>query len=218
MPTVILSISLLLRVSLSIPAKVQVARIRKTVILLTATATILRLELALFLLPIVLSLVIQRKVSFMSALAYGVIGGLGSLGESCSIGALRCVNIPNSDCPQRFPLPSTIPYGYPRYPIPTSRSTVRGSFYGRKPLLCITIYSKATLRNGVYPLGTTTWSTQSPRSRWLASHLPCLVSLSGSAARSLVTRSYRSSDWPNSTEARKGRVLPKFFVYLVQEL
>lgn len=83
MPTVILSISLLLRVSLSIPAKVQAARIRKTVILLTATATILRLELALFLLPIILSLVIQREVSFMSALAYGVIGGLGSLGGSC---------------------------------------------------------------------------------------------------------------------------------------
>jgi hypothetical protein len=82
---VLFGISLILRSSgLSIPQPIRKKRLRYAIGLLTAVSTIVRLEIALFLLPVVLSLVIQRRISFTSALFYGVISGLGSLGMSSS--------------------------------------------------------------------------------------------------------------------------------------
>jgi alpha-1,6-mannosyltransferase len=78
---VLFGISFILRSSgLSIPEPIRRKRLRNAICLLTAAATIVRLEIALFLLPVVLSLVIQRKLSLSSALLYGIIGGVGSLG------------------------------------------------------------------------------------------------------------------------------------------
>lgn len=53
--------------------------VRTAVIILTATATLVRLEIALFLLPTILSLVLLGRLSIRKALSCGVIGGFGSL-------------------------------------------------------------------------------------------------------------------------------------------
>ncbi|ORX35947.1 Alg9-like mannosyltransferase family-domain-containing protein [Kockovaella imperatae] len=80
LPFVTLSFSLILRSGISsIPAKVSSARIRKSIILLTATATIIRLELAALLLPIVLSLLMFGRLTLETALIAGTVGGIGSL-------------------------------------------------------------------------------------------------------------------------------------------
>jgi len=81
--TVLFGISLILRSSgLSIPEPIRRKRLRNAIGLLTAVSTIVRLEIALFLLPIVLSLVVQRRISFSNALIYGAFSGLCALGES----------------------------------------------------------------------------------------------------------------------------------------
>jgi len=67
---------------LSIPKPIRRKRLRNAICLLTAVSTVVRLEIALFLLPVVLSLVIQRRLSLGNALLYGIIGGVGSLGMS----------------------------------------------------------------------------------------------------------------------------------------
>lgn len=46
---------------------------------MTATATVIRLELALFVLPTVLSLVILGRATLFQAISNGAVGGLGSL-------------------------------------------------------------------------------------------------------------------------------------------
>ena len=77
------AISLILRSnSHSIPAQVASKRIRNAIIMLTATATVVRLELAVFLLPVVLSLVVLGKLSLVQAMTAGAAGGLGSLRKS----------------------------------------------------------------------------------------------------------------------------------------
>ena len=79
MTIVLIGISLLIRSTGSLPEKVKAIRIKKAIYVLTVVATIVRLEVALFLLPIVLSLVIQRRISFRQALVSGIIGGVGAL-------------------------------------------------------------------------------------------------------------------------------------------
>ncbi|WVN85423.1 uncharacterized protein L203_100569 [Cryptococcus depauperatus CBS 7841] len=53
--------------------------LRRAVVVLTALATVVRLELALFVLPLALSLVMARKVSIRQVVVWGMLGGLGSL-------------------------------------------------------------------------------------------------------------------------------------------
>lgn len=80
---VLFGVSLILRSSgLSIPEPIRRKRLRNAIGLLTAASTIVRLEIALFLLPVVLSLVIQRRLSLSNALLYGAVSGIGSLGTS----------------------------------------------------------------------------------------------------------------------------------------
>lgn len=76
------SISLILRsTGLSIPDPIKKRRLRNAVALLTAVSTVVRLEIALFLLPTTLSMVLQRRMSLKDAIVYGMIGGAGSLGR-----------------------------------------------------------------------------------------------------------------------------------------
>lgn len=60
-------------------------RIQVAIVLMTATATVVRLELALFILPTVLSLILRRRLTLRQAVAYGAIGGFGSLCQSVHI-------------------------------------------------------------------------------------------------------------------------------------
>ena len=76
-----LFISLILRTTASTSLPIRVTRLRKAIIVLTATATVTRLEIALFLLPVVCSLLFTRRVSIVGAFTSGLIGGLGALGE-----------------------------------------------------------------------------------------------------------------------------------------
>lgn len=86
---VLFGISFILRSSgLSIPEPIRRKRLRNAICLLTAVSTVVRLEIALFLLPVVLSLVIQRRLSLGSALLYGIIGGVGSLGMSTPVASV----------------------------------------------------------------------------------------------------------------------------------
>lgn len=78
---VLLGISLLVRSTGSLPGQVKAIRTRNAIHALTVVATVVRLEIALFLLPIVLSLVIQRHISFTKALVTGIVGGVGALGK-----------------------------------------------------------------------------------------------------------------------------------------
>jgi alpha-1,6-mannosyltransferase len=80
-----LSVSLILKTSPSIPAAINRARFRKAVILLTATATIIRLELALFVLPTVLSLIQSRRITWREGITWGAFGGFGSLRRSIPV-------------------------------------------------------------------------------------------------------------------------------------
>ena len=82
---VMLSISLILKTSPSIPAAINRARYRKAIIILTATATVIRLELGLFVLPTVLSLIRLRKITWREGFTWGAIGGFGSLREHTSL-------------------------------------------------------------------------------------------------------------------------------------
>lgn len=80
--SVLFGISLILRSSgLSIPHPIRRKRLRNAIGLLTAVSTVIRLEIALFLLPVVLSLVIQRRLSLADAILYGAVGGLGASGK-----------------------------------------------------------------------------------------------------------------------------------------
>lgn len=72
--SVVLGISLLLR-----------RRPWPAVVLLTAVATTVRLEIALLVLPITLGLVAKREMSLTSALAAGMLGGFGSLGMAAPL-------------------------------------------------------------------------------------------------------------------------------------
>ncbi|WVQ97304.1 hypothetical protein IAU59_004415 [Kwoniella sp. CBS 9459] len=86
LPGVILSISLLLRAGTkSGPASVSARRTRNAIILLTALATVVRLEIALFLLPVALSLVLSKRASIGQVIRWGMIGGFGSLAVSAPL-------------------------------------------------------------------------------------------------------------------------------------
>jgi alpha-1,6-mannosyltransferase len=78
---VLLAFSLVLKsLNNAAPPAITVKRLRNAVALLTALATVVRLELALVVLPVALSLVLMRRMSLVSALRAGMIGGFGSLG------------------------------------------------------------------------------------------------------------------------------------------
>ncbi|WWC86248.1 uncharacterized protein L201_001121 [Kwoniella dendrophila CBS 6074] len=86
LPGVLLSISLILRSNAkSAPISVSIKRQRTAIIVLTALATIVRLELALFLLPLAISLVVLRKASLSQVISWGMLGGFGSLAISSPI-------------------------------------------------------------------------------------------------------------------------------------
>ena len=115
--TVLFGISLILRSSgLSIPEPIRRKRLRNAIGLLTAVSTIVRLEIALFLLPIVLSLVVQQRISFSNALIYGAFSGLCGLGQST-----QNTGQPLTD--QLDQRPSIYTSGCLPSPIPTSHST-----------------------------------------------------------------------------------------------
>lgn len=77
----LLGISLIIRSSAtSLPGEVKIKRIRGGIQVLTAMATVVRLEIALFLLPVVLSLVIQRRITVWKAIYYGAVAGICALG------------------------------------------------------------------------------------------------------------------------------------------
>ena len=78
--TVPFGISLILKVSPSIPAKVNRGRYRKAVIGLVAAATIIRFELSLFVYPTILSLILSRRMTFMQGVCWALLG-LSVLGE-----------------------------------------------------------------------------------------------------------------------------------------
>ncbi|KAK6905709.1 hypothetical protein I203_106539 [Kwoniella mangroviensis CBS 8507] len=86
LPGVLLSISLILRSgSRSAPETVTAKRLRISIILLTALATVVRLELALFLIPVALSLVLTGKATLSQVVGWGMLGGFGSLTISSPI-------------------------------------------------------------------------------------------------------------------------------------
>ncbi|WVW82300.1 hypothetical protein I302_104306 [Kwoniella bestiolae CBS 10118] len=86
LPGVLLSISFILRSgSKSAPPSITTKRLRTAVILLTALATVVRLELALFLIPTAISLVIERKATLTQVVGWGMLGGFGSLALSSPI-------------------------------------------------------------------------------------------------------------------------------------
>ncbi|GMK58663.1 hypothetical protein CspeluHIS016_0601050 [Cutaneotrichosporon spelunceum] len=93
LPLVVLAFSLLLR-----------DRLWTGIALLTATATVIRLEVALLAIPIALALVIQRRLSFLSALSAGLVGGFGSLTISAVIDyKLWSPTLPHSSLPDFTP-------------------------------------------------------------------------------------------------------------------
>ncbi|OCF33338.1 hypothetical protein I316_05080 [Kwoniella heveanensis BCC8398] len=86
LPGVILSISLLLRAGTRTgPPAVSIRRTRNAIILLTSLATIVRLEIALFLLPVTLSLVLAKRATVSQVIRWGMIGGFGSLAVSAPL-------------------------------------------------------------------------------------------------------------------------------------
>ncbi|ORY32271.1 Alg9-like mannosyltransferase family-domain-containing protein [Naematelia encephala] len=79
-PFVVLFISLVLRAnSKSAPSKVSNKRRFYAIGILTAVASIVRLEIALFLLPNVLALVFLKRIPLHVALIFGALGGLGAV-------------------------------------------------------------------------------------------------------------------------------------------
>lgn len=95
----------------------RVASLRKAVIALTALATIVRLELALFVIPLALSLLINRQVGFGQVLKWGILGGFGTLCKllfmiwrfSCSL--YQLLNLSSNFLCCR--LPSLAPHSFP---------------------------------------------------------------------------------------------------------
>ncbi|WWD17880.1 hypothetical protein CI109_102324 [Kwoniella shandongensis] len=85
LPGVLLSMSYLIRAKSSSPESITTKRLRNAIVLLTALATVVRLELALFVLPVVLSLVLSGQITVGQAIRWGMVGGFGSLAISSPI-------------------------------------------------------------------------------------------------------------------------------------
>ncbi|KAL0252632.1 hypothetical protein I308_102024 [Cryptococcus tetragattii IND107] len=85
LPGVLWSISHVMMAQTAISEADRVASLRKAVIALTALATIVRLELALFVIPLALSLLINRQAGFGQVLKWGILGGFGSLSISSAV-------------------------------------------------------------------------------------------------------------------------------------
>ncbi|RXK35039.1 hypothetical protein M231_07692 [Tremella mesenterica] len=85
LPFVMSSVSLILRSTLSCPELVKQRRLSAAIALLTGLATVIRLELAIFVLPLTLTLVVTRRLSLMAALRAGILGGFGSLALSAPL-------------------------------------------------------------------------------------------------------------------------------------
>lgn len=95
----------------------RVASFRKAVIALTALATIVRLELALCVIPLALSLLINGQAGFGQVLKWGILGGFGSLCKLlfmirrflCPL--YKLINLSSNFLRRR--LPSLAPYSFP---------------------------------------------------------------------------------------------------------
>ncbi|WVQ85565.1 hypothetical protein IAT38_007731 [Cryptococcus sp. DSM 104549] len=87
LPGVLYSISLILGASGGAPAarREKKQSLRKAIVLLTALAAVVRLELALFVLPVALSLVLCGQATVGEVFGWGVLGGFGSLAISSPI-------------------------------------------------------------------------------------------------------------------------------------
>ncbi|WVQ70934.1 hypothetical protein IAR50_000459 [Cryptococcus sp. DSM 104548] len=85
LPGVLWSISQIVRSESSCTAKESQVQPRNAIITLTALATIVRLELALFVLPLALSLVVLKRASVGQVISWGFIGGFGSLAVTSPI-------------------------------------------------------------------------------------------------------------------------------------
>ncbi|WVF70624.1 hypothetical protein IAT40_005416 [Kwoniella sp. CBS 6097] len=86
LPGVILSISLLLRAGMKTgPPAISTRRTRNAIIFLTSLATVVRLEIALFILPVALSLVLTKRATLGQVIKWGMIGGFGSLAISAPL-------------------------------------------------------------------------------------------------------------------------------------
>ncbi|KAE8539940.1 hypothetical protein D1P53_003878 [Cryptococcus gattii VGV] len=85
LPGVLWSISHAMTAQTATSEAERVASLRKAVIALTALATIVRLELALFVIPLALSLLINRQAVFGQVLKWGILGGFGSLSISSAV-------------------------------------------------------------------------------------------------------------------------------------
>ncbi|KAK4686684.1 hypothetical protein P7C73_g3445, partial [Tremellales sp. Uapishka_1] len=79
--TVLLAYSWLLRSVRNVaPESIHTKRIRNAIILLTAVSTVIRLEIALLLLPLCLALILTGKSTVWAVVKAGMTGGFGSLG------------------------------------------------------------------------------------------------------------------------------------------
>ncbi|KIR67776.1 alpha-1,6-mannosyltransferase [Cryptococcus bacillisporus CA1873] len=85
LPGVLWSISHVMVAQTATSEANRVASLRKAVIALTALATIVRLELALFVIPLALSLLINRHAGLGQVLKWGILGGFGSLSISSAV-------------------------------------------------------------------------------------------------------------------------------------
>ncbi|OWZ30790.1 alpha-1,6-mannosyltransferase [Cryptococcus neoformans AD2-60a] len=85
LPGVLWSISHIMTAQTATSEADRIASLRKAVIALTALATIVRLELALFVVPLALSLLVNRQVGFGQVLKWGILGGVGSLSISSAV-------------------------------------------------------------------------------------------------------------------------------------
>jgi hypothetical protein len=88
------------------------------VALLTAAATVVRLELALMVVPLAINLVVLKRMSFTAALTAGLAGGFGSLGKFKPV----CIRRSVAYSRQPSPPPSTTPCGPPLFRTPAFRT------------------------------------------------------------------------------------------------
>jgi len=153
---VLFGVSFILRSSgLSIPEPIRRKRLRNAICLLTAVSTIVRLEIALFLLPVVLSLVIQQKLSLGDALLYGILGGVGSLGMSSPVTTVLLTD-------QSYQHPSTSISGFQPSPTHHFPLTTGNNSYGPNSQECYSTSTTIKLPIGVSCQSITTLRIRCP--------------------------------------------------------
>ena len=121
--------SLIIRATTACPPAVKLRRFATAISILTAAATVIRMELALFLLPLTLTLVASGRLSLAKAIKSGAYGGFHGLREYCCCTSDRMAYV-------QSPLPRlTIICGIASYPTLLYRHSIQpGRSCGRKPL------------------------------------------------------------------------------------